>query len=74
MIIEALFKAYYKNLIMLPTSTLKRIYIDMKRELDNVIDFRDSDTNLIREEILKICHRDLNDMSNRDEYKKKEEY
>lgn len=71
MIIEALFKAYYKNLIMLPTSTLKRIYIDMKRELDNVIDFRDSDTNLIREEILKICHRDLNDMSNRDEYKKK---
>lgn len=54
-IIEKLFKAYYDNIMILPDSTLKKIYLDIRKKSENVIDFRNGDTDLVREEIEKIC-------------------
>lgn len=58
-IIENLFRAYYDNIMILPNSTLKKIYIDIHKECENVIDFRYGDTDLVREEIEKICAGEL---------------
>ncbi len=54
-IIKALFKAYYNNPKLLPDRTLKRIYLDISRISNNVIDFRNGDPKLISKELNLIC-------------------
>ncbi|MCM1988913.1 deoxyguanosinetriphosphate triphosphohydrolase family protein [Oceanirhabdus seepicola] len=54
-IIMALFKAYYDNPKLLPDRTLTRIYRDIKRISNNVIDFRNGDPKLISKELNLIC-------------------
>lgn len=58
-IIEKLFRAYYDNIMILPDTTLKRIYLDIRKVSENVIDFRNGDTDLVKDEITKICKGDL---------------
>lgn len=67
-IVEKLFKAYYENIMILPDGTLKRIYLDIRKFSNNVIDFRDGDINIVREEINKICNADLEEFKDKDEY------
>lgn len=58
-IIQKLFEAYYDNIMILPDSTLKRMYLNIRKFSENVIDFRNGNTDLVREEIEKICRADL---------------
>ncbi len=53
-IVKYLFKAYYDNPKLIHTGTLRRIYIDMRKFTDNVIDFTKGDPKLVREEFQKI--------------------
>lgn len=58
-IIENLFRAYYNNIKILPDSTLRRIYREIKNVSNNVIDFRNGNSELVRQEIDHICHKDI---------------
>jgi dGTPase len=63
-IVEKLFRSYYENIMFLPDSTLKRMYLDIRKFSKNVIDFRDGDVDIVRDEIDKICKGDLKDLPN----------
>ncbi|SHH44168.1 deoxyguanosinetriphosphate triphosphohydrolase family protein [Clostridium intestinale] len=69
-IIEQLFKAYYENIMLLPDGTLKRIHRDIRKKTKNVVNFRDGDIGLVRDEIKKICKTDLENIepNEREEY------
>ncbi|CAI3202444.1 deoxyguanosinetriphosphate triphosphohydrolase family protein [Clostridium neonatale] len=69
-IVMKLFKAYYNNLRILPDSTLRRIYREIRKVSNNVIDFRNGDIGLVRDEIYKICLKDIKDLDSNE----KEEY
>lgn len=60
-IITKLFEAYYNNPKLLPDGTLIRIYKDIKKVSDNVIDFRNGDPKLILQELELICFAKLFD-------------
>lgn len=58
MIVLKLFNAYYNKPLLLPQSVLKRIYNQMLKEFDNVINLTVSDVDVVREEIRKITNPD----------------
>lgn len=60
-IVEYLFKAYYDNPKLIHTGTLRRMYIDMLRYTDNVIDFIKGDPKLVAEEFRRITSDDYPD-------------
>ncbi|EIW15715.1 MULTISPECIES: deoxyguanosinetriphosphate triphosphohydrolase [Pelosinus] len=60
-IITKLFEVYYKNPKLLPDGTLIRIYKEIKKVSDNVIDFRNGDPKLISREMDSICFAELFD-------------
>ena len=60
-IIAELFKAYYCNPKILPDGTLMRVYRDIKKISNNVIDFRNGDPKLIANELKSICFNELFD-------------
>lgn len=53
-IIETLFDAYLKNPRLLPDSSLRRLFKEIKRLNGDVIDFRDSDLSVISKELDRI--------------------
>lgn len=53
-IVKALFKAYFENPKLIHEGTLRRMYIDMLRYSDNVIDFVMGDPKLVKGELQKI--------------------
>lgn len=53
-IVKYLFKAYFDNPKLIHTGTLRRMYIDMRRYTDNVIDFVKGDPKLAKEEFQRI--------------------
>lgn len=55
-IITELFKAYYHNPKLLPDSTLQRIYIEIRKVSQDVIDFRASDPKIVAKELQSICY------------------
>ncbi len=72
-IVEALFRAYYNNPRLLHKSTLKRMYIEMRRheKKGNVIDFIEGDRDEVNKEIKRIVDRDLSQIEGAEE---REEY
>jgi dGTPase len=58
-VITELFKAYYHNPKLLPDGTLMRVYKDIKKISNNVIDFRNGDPKLISKELKSICFDEL---------------
>ncbi|MGN0278000.1 MAG: deoxyguanosinetriphosphate triphosphohydrolase family protein [Lachnospiraceae bacterium] len=53
-VVKFLFKAYYENPRLIHEGTLRRMYIDMLSDTDNVIDFVKADPKLVREEFQRI--------------------
>ncbi|MFL0247344.1 deoxyguanosinetriphosphate triphosphohydrolase family protein [Clostridium sp. WILCCON 0185] len=60
-IITSLFKSYYNNPKLLPDTTLARIYRDIRKISNNVIDFRNGDPKLIADEFSMICYSEPRD-------------
>lgn len=60
-IITGLFKAYYNNLRLLHSGTLKRITNELKKRTNNVIDFQNSNYEVVQQEIDLIVRGDLED-------------
>lgn len=58
-IITGLFKAYYNNPRLLHSGTLKRITNELKKATNNVIDFQNSNYEVVQKEINIIVHQDL---------------
>lgn len=58
-IVTCLFKEYYNNIKILPDKTLKKIYKEIRKVSENVIDFREGKIDLVNDEIDKICKYDL---------------
>ena len=71
-IVSGLFKAYYNNPKLLHNGTLVRIRNEFKKRTYNVIDFTNSNYEVVSDELNTIVHADLNDTSQFDENKKKE--
>jgi dGTPase len=63
-IVTELFQAYYYNPKLLPDSTLRRIYREIRTICPDVIDFRSSDSKLVTKELQMICFGDSNDETN----------
>lgn len=61
LIIRFLFEAYYNNPKLLHKGTLIRIYRDIKKISDNVIDFINGNPKLIADEFRQICFKDLSE-------------
>lgn len=61
-IIVGLFTAYYNNPKLLHQGTLRKIYIEMRKDTDNVIDFINGDLDEVRKEINLIINEDLSKM------------
>lgn len=53
-VVKGLFSAYYNNPRLLHTGTLRRLYIEMRKVGDEIIDFSDGDNKLVKEEFEKI--------------------
>ena len=72
-IITGLFKAYYNNPRLLHSGTLKRITNELKKMTNNVIDFQNSNYEVVQQEFDLIVHQDLEN-SFAISLSKKEEY
>lgn len=70
MIITSLFKAYYNNPKLLPSSVLKHIYKDYLKADLTAISFTLGNSGLIRKEFSKICKDDLSKLG----YEERKEY
>ena len=55
-IVCGLFKAYYNNPRLLHTSTLRRLYVEMRKDTIDVIDFLNGDRDVVDKEINKIIN------------------
>lgn len=60
-IITGLFKAYYNNPRLLHSGTLRRITNELKKTTNNVIDFQNSNYEVVQQEIDLIVRGDLED-------------
>lgn len=72
-IVSGLFKAYYDNPRLLHKGTKRRLYIDMRKVSQNVIDFEFGNHAIIEKEFNLIAHKDLEELQGEDE-EKFEEY
>lgn len=74
MIIESLFRAYYNNPKLLHRGTLERLYIEIRKESSEVIDFKNGDHNLVRDELHKISNADLDEIKEIENEEVQKEY
>lgn len=58
-IIAELFRAYYNNPKLLPESVLHRLYGEIRKVSDDIIDFRASDPKIVADELKSICFADV---------------
>lgn len=72
-IVSGLFKAYYDNPRLLHKGTKRRLYIEMRKVSQNVIDFEFGNHEIIREEFHLISQEDLEELQTQNE-EKYEEY
>lgn len=72
-IVSGLFKAYYDNPRLLHEGTKRRLYIDMRKVSQNIIDFKFGNHAIIKKEFELIAHEDLEKLQGQDE-EKYEEY
>lgn len=70
MVVRGLFQAYYNNPRLLHKGTLRKIYIETRKQMDEVIDFANGDLDVVRDEIKKITVMPLAEM----EREKQKEY
>lgn len=70
MVVRGLFQAYYNNPRLLHKGTLRKIYIETRKQMDEVIDFANGDLDVVRDEIKKITVMPLAEM----EREKQDEY
>lgn len=69
---QEMFEYYYLHPLTLSDNTLKRIYLEfLTIEGAGVIDFRNGDVNLVREEFDKITMANLEGEKDKDEYYQK---
>lgn len=61
MIVESLFRAYYNNPKLLHKGTLQRLYIEMRKASSEVIDFKNGDRKLIKDELTAITTKNICD-------------
>ena len=59
-IVKGLFNAYYNNPQLLHKGTLRKIYRDYREKTENIIDFQNGDSGLIKEEWKKITSPEKN--------------
>ena len=61
MIVESLFRAYYNNPKLLHKGTMQRVYIEMRNASSDVIDFKNGDHKLVKDELIAITTKDICD-------------